>query len=234
MGHVFKKEVSAYFSTPFGFVFMGIFLLLSGLSFTIYNLVGLSGDVTGMFSLLSNLAFMVFPVLTMRLFAEERRAGTEPLLLNSRLSVAAIVLGKYFAAIFVLLCSLAVTLIYVGILVKFGYPNLGSVAASYIGFLLLSMAMVAVCTLAASLADNQVTAAIASFGLLFVLVMLNSFSRSLDVPVLSQVLSALSITTRYDEFVRGVFRPGPVCYYLVFAAVSLFLTVKNMKRRRLW
>ncbi len=234
MGYVFKKEVSAYFSTPFGFVFMGIFLLLSGLSFTIYNLVGLSGDVAGMFSLLSNLAFMVFPVLTMRLFAEERRAGTEPLLLNSRLSIAGIVLGKYFAAIFVLLCSLAVTLVYVAILIKFGYPNLGAVAASYIGFLLLSMAMVAVCTFASSLADNQVTAAIASFGLLFVLVMLNSFTRSVDVPVLTDLLSALSITTRYDEFVRGVFRPGPVCYYLAFTAAALFLTVKNMERRRLW
>ncbi len=234
MGYIFKKEVGAYFSTPFGFVFMGIFLLLSGLSFTIYNLVGLSGDVAGMFSLLSNLAFMVFPVLTMRLFAEERRAGTEQLLLNSRLSVAGIVLGKYFAAIFVLLCSLAVTLIYVGILIKFGFPNLGSVAASYIGFLLLSMAMIAVCTFASSLADNQVTAAIASFGLLFVLVMLNSFTRSVDIPVITDVLSALSITTRYDEFVRGVFRPGPVCYYLAFAAVALFLTVKNVERRRLW
>jgi len=234
MGYIFKKEVGAYFSTPFGFVFMGIFLLLSGLSFTIYNLVGLSGDVAGMFSLLSNLAFMVFPVLTMRLFAEERRAGTEQLLLNSRLSVTAIVLGKYFAAIFVLLCSLAVTLIYVGILIRFGYPNLGSVAASYIGFLLLSMAMVAVCTFASSLADNQVTSAIASFGLLFVLVMLNSFTRSVDIPVITDILSAISITTRYDEFVRGIFRPGPVCYYIAFTAVALFLTVKNMERRRLW
>jgi len=234
MGYIFKKEVSAYFSTPFGFVFMGIFLLLSGLSFTIYNLVGLSGEVSGMFSLLSNLAFMVFPVLTMRLFAEERRAGTEQLLLNSRLSITDIVLGKYFAAIFVLLCSLAVTLIYVGILIRFGYPNLGSVAASYAGFLLLSMAMIAVCTFASSLADNQVTAAIASFGLLFVLVMLNSFTRSVNIPVITDILSALSITTRYDEFVRGIFRPGPVCYYLAFTAVSLFVTVKNIERRRLW
>ena len=96
MGYIFKKEVSAYFSTPFGFVFMGIFLLLSGLSFTIYNLVGLSGEVSGMFSLLSNLAFMVFPVLTMRLFAEERRAGTEQLLLNSRLSITDISVQIYF------------------------------------------------------------------------------------------------------------------------------------------
>lgn len=234
MINVFRKEVGNYFSTPFGFVFMGIFLLLSGLSFTIYNLVGLSGDVAGMFSLLSNLSFMVFPVLTMRLFAEERRAGTEPLLLNSRLTLTDIVLGKYFSAVFVLLCCLAVTLVYVGILIRFGFPNLGAVAASYIGYLILGMAMIAVCTLASSLADNQVTAAIASFGLLFVLVMLASFSRSVQIPVITDVLSALAITTRYDEFTRGVFRAGPVCYYIAFAAVALFLTVKNMERRRLW
>ena len=103
MIYVFKKEVGAYFSTPFGFVYMGIFLLLSGLSFTIYNLMGLSGDMAGMFSLLSNLSFMIFPVLTMRLFAEERRAGTEQLMINSQLTITDIVLGKYFAALFVML-----------------------------------------------------------------------------------------------------------------------------------
>jgi len=234
MIYVFKKEVGAYFSTPFGFVYMGIFLLLSGLSFTIYNLVGLSGDMAGMFSLLSNLSFMIFPVLTMRLFAEERRAGTEQLMINSQLSLTDIVLGKYFAALFVMLCSMLVTLVYVGILLRFGYPNLGAVAASYIGYFILSMAMIAVCTFASSMADNQVTAAIASFGLMFVLVMLNSFTRSVDIPVITEVLSALAITTRYEEFTLGVFRLGPICYYLAFAAVALFLTVKNVERRRLW
>lgn len=234
MIYVFKKEVGSYFSTPFGFVYMGIFLLLSGLSFTIYNLVGLSGDMAGMFSLLSNLSFMIFPVLTMRLFAEERRAGTEQLMINSQLTITDIVLGKYFAALFVMICSMLVTLVYVGILIRFGYPNLGAVAASYIGYFILSMAMIAVCTFASSMADNQVTAAIASFGLMFVLVMLNSFTRSVDIPVITEVLSALAITTRYEEFTLGVFRSGPICYYLAFAAVALFLTVKNVERRRLW
>ena len=79
---IFKKEVSAYFSTPFGFIFMGIFLLLSGIIFTTYNLVGGGGDLNGMFGLFSNISFMIFPVLTIKMFADERRNGIEPLLLT--------------------------------------------------------------------------------------------------------------------------------------------------------
>ena len=72
MYYIWKKEMSSYFTTPFGYVFIGIFLLLSGIMFTIYNLVGGSGSVGGMFDLLKNFAFSVFPVLTMKQFAEER------------------------------------------------------------------------------------------------------------------------------------------------------------------
>lgn len=232
MWYVMKKEVGAYFSTPFGFVFMGIFLLLSGLSFTTYNLVGGNGDLAGMFSLLSNMSFMIFPVLTMKLFAEERRAGTEQLLMTSRLYIAEIVLGKYFAAATLLLAALAATAVYVGIIVTYAFPNLLSIAASYLGYFILSMAMLAACTFASSLASNQVTAAIASFGLLFVLVMMSSFSRSIQIPLLTDVLWALAITVRYDEFTRGIFRLGPVGYYISFSVVCLFLTVKNLELRR--
>ena len=93
--------------------------------------------------------------------------------------------------------------------------------------------MIAVCSFAASFTENQVTAAIASFGLLFLLVMLASFSKSMTVPVLKDVLSALAVSERYDEFIRGIFRPGPVGYYICFASVFMFLTVKNIRRRQL-
>ena len=233
MIHVLKRELNAYFSTPFGFVFLGIFLLLSGISFTTYNLVGGGGDMAGMFSLLSNMSFMVFPILTMKLFAEDRKSGTEQLLVSSRLSLTAIVVGKYLAAVLVLVTALLVTGVYVAILVTYGYPNLGGIAGAYLGYLVLGMAMIAVCTFASSLAENQVTAAIASVGFLFVLVMLASFSRSLPIPVFSDILAALALTTRYDEFTRGIFRAGPVVYYLAYIVVMIFLTIKNMERRRL-
>ena len=233
MFSIIKKEMAAYFTTSFGFVFMGIFLLLSGLTFTMSNLLGGNGDLLGMFGLLANISFMTFPILTMRQYSEERKSGTEHLLLSSRLSVTDIVLGKYFAALLVFLLTLLATAVYPIIIICYGSPNVGGLLASYLGFFLFGSAMIAVCSFTASFMENQVTAAIAGFGLLFVLVMLASFSKSLTVPVLKQVLSALAVSERYDEFIRGIFRPGPVAYYIGFSSVFMFLTVKNIRRRQL-
>ncbi len=229
---IWKKEVSAYFSTPFGLVFMGIFLLLSGIVFATYNLVGGAGDLRGMFGLLSNMSFMTFPILTIKLFADERRAGTEPLLLTSRLTSADIVLGKYLAAGFVFLVTLAVTLVYVVILLIFGYPDLLAIAGAYLGFFLLGMTFIAVCTFTSCLADNYVTAAIASFGVLVGLIMAGAVSRTVQISIVSQLLSALAITQQYDELIRGILRPGPILYFVCFSAVMICLTTISLARRR--
>ena len=232
MSIILKKEVTSFFSTPFGYVFLGIFLLLSGMMFTIYNLLGGNDALAGMFDLLKNVSFLIFPVLTMRMFAEERRNGTEQLLMTSRLKCSDIVLGKFLAACVLFGCALAATLVYVVIIATHGSPNYGALAASYLGFALLGVSMIAVCTFISSFAENQVTAAISAFGILFLMVMLASFTRSLKIPVLSPILSALAITTRYDEFTRGVLRPGPVAYYLGVTAVCLVMAVKNLEYRR--
>src|SRR5512138_2964174 len=103
---IFKKEIKAYFSTPFGFIFMGIFLLMSGIAFATHNLLGRRADVYGMLGIMRTLSITAFPVLTMRLLAEERHMGTDQLLFTSRLSVSAVVVGKYVAALCVLLATL--------------------------------------------------------------------------------------------------------------------------------
>lgn len=229
---IWRKEVSSYFSTPFGFVFMGIFLLLSGIVFATYNLVGGAGDLRGMFGLLANMSFMTFPILTIKLFADERRAGTEPLLLTSRLTNADIVLGKYLAAGFVFLVTLLVTVVYVLVLLIFGYPDLSAIAAAYFGFFLLGMTLIAVCTFTSSLTDNYVTAAIASFGVLVGLIMSGAVSRTIQIPIVSQLLKALAITQQYDELILGILRPGPILYFVCFSAILICLTTISLARRR--
>ncbi len=231
MLYLYKKELAAYYNGCYGFIFMGIFLLVSGLVFTTYNLVGGNGDLNGMFGLLSNISFMTYPVLTMRMFAEERRAGTEQLLLTSRLTRVDIVLGKYFAALTVFAGTLAVTGIYVAILATYGFPNMAGIVGSYIGFFLLGAALIAVCSFTAVFSESQVTAAVSSFGALFILVMAGAFGRSLKLPVVSELLTALSVTRQYDQLTRGIFTAGPVCYYISFAAVFLYLTVKALELR---
>jgi ABC-2 type transport system permease protein len=229
---VFKKEVSTYFSTPFGFIFMGIFLLLSGIMFFTYNLLGGGGDLNGFFGLLSNISFMIFPILTIKLFTDERKAGTEQLLMTSRLSPLQIVLGKYLAAVFVFVASLAATLVYVIILKIYGFPDLKAIAASYIGFILLGMSFTAVSTFTSAIADNYVTAAIASFGALVGFVLIGVFSRSVQTPVISDILSALAITKQYDAFIKGVFSLGPIVYFIGFIVVFITLSVFSLERRR--
>ena len=232
MKYLYKKELSVYFATPFGFVFMGVFLVLSGIMFTIYNLLGGNGDMAGTFDLLKNLAFIIFPILTMKLFAEERQSGTEMVLVTSKLKITDIVLAKFLAALTLFAITLAATLVYVVIIAAYGDPNAGALASSYLGFFLLGMSMTAVCTFISSLADNQITAAIASFGLLFFMVILASFTKSINIPVLTPMLSAIAITVQYDQFTLGILSLGPVCYYIAITAVFLLLTVKSMEKRR--
>lgn len=232
MWFLFKKELTAYFSTPFGFVFMGIFLLASGVVFTVYNLLGANGDLNGMFGILSNISIMTFPVLTMKLFADERKAGTDKLLWTSRISIFQVVLGKYFAALFVFFITLVVTLFYVLILGSYGAPNYGAIAGSYVGFFLLGASFIAICTFGASLAENHVTAAIASFGLLFLFVLGGSLGKSIQIPVIKQILQWLAVTRQYEDFTRGIFRLGPLVYYIGFTAVFVFLAVRMEEKQR--
>jgi ABC-2 type transport system permease protein len=230
---IYRKELAGYFASPFGFVFLSVFMLISGIVFTLYNLLGANAGLAGMFDMLRNFSFILFPTLTMRMFAEERQSGAEQMLMTSRLSITEIVLGKFFAAFTVFLAAMAATIIYVVIIFRYGTPSAGALAASYLGFILLGMAMIAVCTFTSSFAENQITAAVASFGTLFILVLLAAFTKSLQIPFITPVLRALAITMRYDEFTRGILSPGPIAYYLALSCLALLYTVKALELRRL-
>lgn len=233
IGIVCKKELNGIFSSPFGMVYIGIFLLISGIVFSTYNLLGMRGDMNGMFGLFSNISIMTFPILTMKQFAEERKNGTEQLLLTSRLRPWEIVLGKFLAALSLFGVSLMATVMYVLILWRYGTPNLGAIAGSYFGFFMLGMAFTSISLFAASLSDNQITAAISSFGVLFLTVILGSLSKAVKLPILQSLLSWIAVTVRYEEFTRGIFRLGPIVYYFCFSMVFLFLTVKSLEKRQL-
>ncbi len=229
---ILKKEIKAYFSTPFGLIFMGIFLLMSGIAFTTYNLLGRRADIYGMLGIMRTLSITAFPVLTMRLLAEERHMGTDQLLLTSRLSVVAIVVGKYLAALFVFFVTLLANSLYVAILFMYGEPTLGAILGSYAGFFLLGASFTAICLFASALTENQVTSAIAAFGMLFALVIIGSLSSTVRLPVLRDLIRLLSVTNQFEELTRGIFRFGPMLYYLSFSIAFVFLAVKVVEKRR--
>lgn len=230
---IWKREVQNYFLTSIGYVFMAIFLLVGGVMFFLANIMSASADMSTMFSNLNYLFMLIVPILTMKLLSEEKRNRSDQLLLTSPRSIWDIVLGKFLAACTVIVLSTIVTLFYVIILACYSnvtYPAL--IATNYLGFLLLGFSYVAIGVLMSALTENQVSAAVLTLGVNFLLQIFENVSSQLSVPVLSTVLSWVSLYTRYDEFMAGVLSFANIFYYISFCGVILFLAVRVIDKRR--
>ncbi len=169
MTAIMIREFRTYFQTPLGYIFMGLFLLVSGFFFTFGNLLGNSSYYT---SFLGNILFLYLfavPLLTMRLLSEERRQRTDQLLLTSPITVTEIVLGKFFAAMLVFLVTLLVTVLYAIVVDIFGDLAVWQTIGGYIGFVLLGSSFIALGVLISAVSENQVSAAFFTFfALLFI------------------------------------------------------------------
>jgi ABC-2 type transport system permease protein len=229
---VFKKEVSIYFHTPFGYVFMGIFLLLSGIVFSIYNLWGAKGDVYGMLGVMNYVSIVIFPILTMKLLAEEKRMATDQILFTSPVSISSIVIGKYLAAVFVYFVTLCATGVYAVFIMIYGKASLGAIVGSYLGFALLGAAYIAICLFTSSLTDSQVTSAILGFGFLFGFMIVGLLTNAIPIVFIKRIIAWFAILSKYEEFANGVLKIGPLVYYLSFAVGFVFLTIVVVKNRQ--
>jgi ABC-2 type transport system permease protein len=235
MKAIWKREMQNYFKTPIGYVFVGIFLLLGGFFFFMYNLYQASADLQNMFSYLSYLFLLVVPLLTMKLLSEERRTKTDQLLLTSPASIWSIVVGKFLAACCVLLLSLVCTLFYVIIIAAYATPYVGLIVSNYLGFLMMGCSYIAIGLLMSALTENQLVAAVATLGVNLALQVLEAIGPSLTVPFLTflpRVFSWISLQSRYYAFSSGIISVADLIYYASFCGILLFLTVRVIDKRR--
>ncbi len=166
MWPVFVRELKAYVHNIIGFIFMGLFLFLSGIFFVMMNLLQSSPQFASVLSTMTFIFLFAVPILTMRLMTEETRQKTDQLLLTSPLSLTGIVLGKYLAALAVFLIALVITVIYPVLLSLVGRVYVPEIVGGYVGFFLLGSAFIAVGLFISSLTDNQAIAAFVTFGVL--------------------------------------------------------------------
>ena len=231
MAAIFWKEVKSYFYSPIAYVLIGLFIVLTSIFFTFGNLLSMSGNFNGVLG--NAIIFLVFiiPILTMKIMAEDRKNGTEVLLITSPASLTSIVVGKFLASYFVYAVLTGITFIYPIVLLAFGGQITPSMVGGYIGFLLLGAAFISVGIFASALTESQVIAAIIGIVSLFIMYIAGSISSSLGGTV-GKILDWFSLLNRYDDFSRGILGLGPVVYYLSFVAVFLFLTVRIIEKRR--
>jgi ABC-2 type transport system permease protein len=245
-----KKEIKTYFTSPIAYVVITVFLVLIGFFFYsliwwfnsqslqmvqnqyYYQQLNINQMVySPLFHNMSIILLLMVPLLTMRLFSEEKKRQTDELLFTCPISVNQIILGKYFASLFVLLVMLFLTGILSIFVFSYGNPELAPILSGYLGLFLVGAAFLAVGIFFSSLTENQIVSAILTFGALLLFWILNWASYSAG-GMWKSVLNYLSFFQHFDEMTRGILDTTDVVYYLSFIFLGLFLTHSVIQSRR--
>lgn len=242
---VFKKELRAYFITPIGYVYTGIFLAASALICAMTTLQKASYDTTTYFQYMIFSFIILIPLLTMRLFSEERKTKTEQLLLTAPITITGMVIGKYLAALVLFVSSVLVACINFFPLVSYAVveassaaegvhvgPVGGQVAGCLIGVILIGAAFIAIGLFVSSLTESQLSAAVITIAVIVLMVLVGMFNSYIGSAFLRTVLDWISVLSRFDHFAYGLFDFSALLYYLSLAGVFLFLTVRVYEKRR--
>ena len=174
---IFKREVKAYFTTPIGCIYMGLFLLITGFFFYSGNILGRSSYFSYFLGSIQIVYLFAVPLLTMRLFSEEKRQRTDQLLLTSPVSIPQIVCGKFLAALAIYSLTLVVTLLYAIVVAIYGDLQVWETLGSYIGFLFLGASYIAIGVFVSASTENQLTAALVTFFALLVIMLIDPIAQ---------------------------------------------------------
>lgn len=230
---IFKREMKSYFSTPVGYIYIAVFMAVNGFSFSMFTLNSASSiNLGGYFSIILLSFTVLVPLLTMRSFSEERKTKTEQLILTSPISLFGMVIGKFLAAYTMVAATLLAGCVSFIALFEYGNPN-GAVLVGYLlAILLIGAAFVAIGLFISSLTENQIAAAVGTIAVLLILFAIAYLNSSIPYTWLRNILSFISIYSRFTNFTYGVFDFGAALYYFSISFVFLFLTVRVFEARR--
>ena len=230
---IYKRELRSYFATPLGYIFCGMFLLVSGLIFYFTTLANQSTESLGEYFMYMIFMFAILiPLLTMKLFAEDRRNKTEQLLLTAPVSLTGMVMGKYLAALTIYGCTFLVNSFNFVLLYLYGTPNTAAIIANILGVFLIGAAFVAVGLFLSSLTQNQLVAAVSSIGVTVAMLLIYFIIDSIPFVWLQNILTWFSVLDRYVPFMNQALSIPAVVYYFSLAALFVFLTVRVYDKRR--
>ncbi|HEY7041704.1 MAG TPA: ABC transporter permease [Methylomirabilota bacterium] len=229
-GTLLLKEEQAIFASPIAYATLAVYLLLMGYTFTAILFLNRTGELVRVFFQAAVLFLLIVPVVTMRLFAEERRAGTLELLLTSPVREIEIVLAKFVAGLTLPALMVALTGSYAVVLGLFGDPDWGPIYSGFLGLLLLAAALTAIGLLASGLTSNQIVAAVVSLGAGILLWMIDTLGYLLPDPY-DALVSHLSLVAHFTPFATGALFLSDVGFFLTVVLVGLFLSVRALARR---
>lgn len=242
---IFKKELRSYFLNAIGYVYVGIFLAVSALLCCYTTLGSGTYDTTNYFAFIPVIFIILIPLLTMRLFAEEKKLRTEQLLMTAPVSITGMVVGKFLAAFTLFTIGVLVSLVNFIPLCIYAYidgvnaatvSGLGPVASmifsNTIGLLLMGAAFIAIGIFVSSLTENQLAAAIITVAIISSMLLLSLVNAYIGNYVVRTIIDWVCFMSRYGKFQAGQFDPSALLYFVSISGVFLFLTVRVYDKRR--
>ena len=239
MNAIFKREFKAYFTSPIGFAVLAIFYVISGLLFAVFFEAG-QPDISGIFSPgLFLCSLIIIPILTMRLFSEERHQKADQLVMTAPVKITSVVLGKFFAAFAVYTIAVSITLVYQIIITFYIATDWMVFLGNFIGTLVFGAALIAMGMFLSTLTEVQVVVAVATYALELGLVLIPSFivsflssSENAFTKVIVKLFEGMSILDRFSNFTKGTLNYSDIFFFLSLAALFLFFCITAIDRRR--
>jgi ABC-2 type transport system permease protein len=233
---ILRRELTAYFTTPIGYVFIIFFLLLTCWFFAGELLLRGTAEMRQYFGLMPLFMLIFVPAIAMRLWAEERKLGTLEVLMTMPVKSWQAVLGKYLAGLLFLVVMLLAS-IHLPITLKIiGNPDLGQIFAGYMGALVLGMIYLAIGAFASSLTSDQIVAFIIGISISFVFFLMGqqdvlSWIKDWS-PATAAVVERFGVGYHFESITRGVLDTRDIIYALSITGLFLFLNVLVVERRR--
>ena len=223
MWAVIKKEFKSYFLSPVGYVFIGLFLIMFSIFFYTDVFDYQSTNFEYIFYSGATILTFIIPILTMRTIAEERKAGTEQLLLTSPLSITKVVIGKFIAATLIVVITELCTFMYFAILSFFGTPHITTALVTLLGFLLLAISYISFGILASSVTENQIIAGVITVGF---------FILTWFLPQFSSIFDSFSLINMFSKFPSGQIDIADTVTFITFTISCLLITIIFIQRRK--
>ncbi len=239
---IFKKEINSFFTSLIGYLTIIVFLVAIGLFMWVFpetNALDYGYATLDQLFTISPWIFMfLIPAVTMRLFAEESKTGTIELLITRPVSEIKIILGKYFAALCLLIFALLPTLVYYYSIYKLGFPpgnlDTGATLGSYIGLLMLGASFTAIGVFVSSLTNNQIIAFILGVFLCFFFYIGFEYASKLDIfyGKTDDIIQLIGINSHYTSISRGVLDTRDIIYFISVISIFILFTKVSLESRK--
>ena len=242
MKAIFKREFNAYFKSPLGYIFIGLFVSFASLMFLSNTVTFGTSDMTNYFGYVCYIFIVAVPLLTMKMFSEERKLKTDQLWLTAPVKISQVVLGKFLSALAVLGITVGITLVFLVFLSFYGNPAVVQSLVGYIGIILYGAMLISIGMLISALTQNQVISAVLTLAIVGLLTFVGSmgfdFTGLFDGAfaflgtALNGLVEFLNINGRFVDFAKGILNVVPIVYFASITALFVLLTVRVIERRR--